>query len=106
MAANDSIAYGETQPHSLNALGGKERIKDARTDFRRHPRASVFHRQYDMAIYHFRREREVPSIRHCMYRIENHVNQDVAQFRDVSTDVCIGIVLEIEADVYVLGFGV
>src|SRR5919107_2071566 len=105
VAAYDAVADREPEPGALHALRGEERVEDARAHLRAHPAARVLDGNDDLLVVLQGREREAAAAVHRLHRVEDHVDEHVAQLGRVAEHVRARAVAEREVYLRAGGLG-
>src|ERR1051326_3790090 len=103
--ADDAVADREAETHPGLALRREERVEDARAHILAHPGSGVGDADLDAVADLAGRERERAAFGHRVHRVEDHVDEDFAQFARVAHDDRVRLYLPHELDVDALGLG-
>ena len=85
------MGLGQPQAGPLS-LGGKERAEDLVTNFQRHARAGILHRQKHMVSGHRSGHKQLSPVCHCLQGVLHQIDQALLDHVRVGVNFCQGLI--------------
>src|SRR5205814_5033500 len=93
---DDAITDCQTEAHPQFVFRGKEGIENAQAGFFRHPCTCIADGYFYDAAYLFCCEGENATVRHCIYRIKDEIDEHVPQFRFIPHNERTAVTLQLQ----------